>query len=144
MAAGYVSGETMLRPIRVGLAIMPGSAAGLQRLSSWLPEPGAGRPFPILEAGGDDPRVLRMAAAMGVDCVFPVGDADELKVLAKTPGFDWVGSWQGRSPFNRDQEGLAEHLLPASALYDWYRLSRQPLPPVHYVSWPQDHGSLTC
>jgi hypothetical protein len=76
---------------------------------------------------------------MGVDCLFPVGDDDELKVLAKTPGFDWVDSWQDRSPFNRDQEGLAEHLLPASALYDWYRLSRLPLPPVHQVSWPQDH-----
>jgi hypothetical protein len=72
-----------------------------------------------------------------VDCLFPVGDDDEPKVLAKTPGFDWVGSWEGRSPFNRDQEGLAEHLLPVSALYDWYRLSR--LPPVHHVSWPQDH-----
>ena len=48
-----------------------------------------------------------------------------------------MDSWAGRSPFNRDQEGLAEHLLPASTLYDWYRLSRRPL--VHYVSWPQNH-----
>jgi predicted Zn finger-like uncharacterized protein len=80
-----------------------------------------------------------MAAAMGVDCLFPVSDDGESRVLAKTPGFDWVSSWEGRSPFNRDQEGLAEHLLPASALYDWYRLSRLPLPPVHYVFWPQDH-----
>ena len=139
MAAGYVSGETMLRPIRVGLAIMPGSAAGLQRAIELATGTWGGQAFPILEAGGDDQRVLRMAAAMGVDCLFPVGDDDELKVLAKTPGFDWVGSWEGRSPFNRDQEGPAEHLLPASALYDWYRPSRLPLPPVHQVSWPQDH-----
>ena len=50
-----------------------------------------------------------------------------------------MSPWEGRSPFKRDQEGLAEHLLPASVLYDWYRLSRLPLPPVHQVSWPQDH-----
>lgn len=137
MASGYVSGETMLRPIRVGLVITPGSAAGLQRAIELATETWGGRAFPVLEAGRDDQRALRMAAAMGVDCLFPVGDDDELKVLAKTPGFDWVGSWVGRSPFNRDQEGLPEHLLPASALYDWYRLS--PLPPVHQVSWPQDH-----
>ena len=113
----------MLRPIRVGLVITPGSAAGLQRAIELATETWGGRAFPVLEAGRDDQRALRMAAAMGVDCLFPVGDDDELKVLAKTPGFDWVGSWVGRSPFNRDQEGLAEHLLPASALYDWYRLS---------------------
>ncbi len=139
MAAGYVSGETMLRPVRLGLAIMPGSAAGLQRAVELATGTWGGQAFPVLEAGRDDQRVLRMAAALGVDCLFPVSDDDESKVLAKTPGFDWVGSWQGRSPFNRDQEGLAEHLLPASALYDWYRLSRLPLPPVHHVSWPQDH-----
>jgi hypothetical protein len=34
MAVGYVSGETMLRPIRVGLVIMPDSAAGLCRRSA--------------------------------------------------------------------------------------------------------------
>jgi hypothetical protein len=37
----------------------------------------------------------------------------------------------------RGNFGLTEHLLPVSALYDWYRLSR--LPPVHHVPWPQDH-----
>jgi hypothetical protein len=140
MAAGYVSGETMLRPIRMGLAIMPGSAAGLQRAVELATGAWGGQAFPIFEAGRDDHRVLRMAAAMGVDCLIPVSDDDELKVLAKAPGFDWVVSWKGRSPFNRDQEGPAEHLLPASALYDWYRLSRLPLPPVHHVSWPQDHA----
>ena len=31
MAGGYVSGETMLRPVRMGLAIAPGSATGLRR-----------------------------------------------------------------------------------------------------------------
>lgn len=139
MASGYVSGETMLRPIRVGLLIMPGSAAGLQRAVELATGTWGGQAFPVLEAGRDDQRVLRMAAAMGVDCLFPISDDDEPKMLAQTPGFDWVGSWEGRSPFNRDEEGLAEHLLPASALYDWYRLSRLPLPPVYHVSWPQDH-----
>ncbi len=139
MAAGYISGETMLRPIRVALAIMPSSAAGLQRAIELATGTWGGQAFPVLEAAHADEKALRLAAAMGVDCLFPVGDDNELKVLVKTPGFDWVGSWQGRSPFNRDQEGLAEHLLPASALYDWYRLSRLPLPPGHNVSWPQDH-----
>jgi hypothetical protein len=129
----------MLRPIRVGLVIMPDSAMGLQRAIELATGTWGGQAFPVLEAGRDDQRLLRMAAAMGVDCLIPIGDDDELKVLAKTPGFDWVGSDQGHSPFSRDQEGLAEHLLPASALYDWYRLSRLPLPPVHHVSWPQDH-----
>lgn len=137
MLGGYVSGETMLRPVRMGLAIMAGSATGLRRavelaVSSW-----GGQGFPIVEAGADSRAALRLAAAMGVDCFFPVGDDDELKVLAKTPGFEWAPSWQGLSPFNRDPEGRHEHVLPASVLYDWYRLSRQP--PVHYVTWPQDH-----
>jgi hypothetical protein len=136
----------MVRPIRVGLVIMPGSLAGFQRAVELATGSWGGRAFPVFEAGRDDQRVLRMAAALGVDCLFPVGDDDELQVLAKTPGFDWVGSWQGRSPFSRDREGLAEHLLPASALYDWYRLNRLPLRPVHHVSWPRDHelaGLLT-
>jgi hypothetical protein len=114
---------------------MPGSAAGLQRAVELATGTWGGQGFPVLEAGRDDQRMLRIAAAMGVDCLFPVGDDDELKVLAKTPGFDW----EGHFPFNRDQEDLAERLLPASALYDWYRLSRLPMPPLHHVSWPQDH-----
>jgi len=35
-----------------------------------------------------------------------VGDDGASKVLAKTPGFDWMSPWEGRSPFKRDQEGL--------------------------------------
>jgi hypothetical protein len=97
MTAGYVSGETMLRPIRIGLAIMPGSAAGLQRAVELATGTWGGQAFPVFEVGRDDQRVLRMAAAMGVDCLFPIGDDDQPKVLAKTPGFDWVGSWEGRS-----------------------------------------------
>ena len=111
MASGYISGETTLRPIRMGLAIMPGSAAGLRRAVELATRTWGGQAFPLLEAGRDDRRVLRVAAALGVDCLFPVGDDAELKVLAKTQGFDWVDSWAGRSPFNRDQEGLAEHLF---------------------------------
>ena len=98
----------------------------------------AGRHFLCLRPAAYK-RVLRMAGAMGVDCLFPVGDGDASKVLAKTPGFDWMNPWEGRSPFKRDQEGLAEYLLPAPVLHDWCRLSRLPLPPVHDVSWLQDH-----
>jgi hypothetical protein len=76
---------------------------------------------------------------MGVDCLFPVGDDGELKALAKAPGFEWVTSRQELSPFSRDPEGGAQHLLPASALYDWYRLGRMQQPPVYHISWPQDH-----
>ena len=36
-----------------------------------------------------------------------MGDDGASKVLAKTPGFDWMSPWEGRSPFKRDQEGLA-------------------------------------
>jgi len=137
MVGGYVSGETMLRPVRMGLAIMPGSAAGLRRavelaVSSW-----GGQGFPIIEAEADPRAALRLAVAMGVDCFFPVGGDDELKALAKTPGFEWVPSWQGLSPFNRDPEGRHEYVLPASVLYDWYRLGRRPVP--FHVTWPQDH-----
>jgi hypothetical protein len=83
MTAGYVSGETMLRPIRMGLAITPGSATGLQRAIALATRTWGGQAFPIFEAGRDDLRVLRMAAAMGVDCLFPVGDDDESKVLGR-------------------------------------------------------------
>ena len=140
MAAGYVSGETMLRPVRMGLAIMPGSAAGLRRAVELAVGSWGGQAFPIVEAAADPRAALRLAGAMGVDCLFPVGDDDELKVLAKAPGFEWVASWQGLSPFNRHWEGRGEHVLPASALYDWYRLSRLPQPTVYHVSWPQDHA----
>jgi hypothetical protein len=139
MATGYVSGETMLRPVRVGLAIMPGSTAGLRRAVELAVGSWGGQGFPIVEAAADWGPALRMAVAMGVDCFFPVGDDEESKELAKAPGFEWVASWQGLSPFNRDVEGRGEHLLPASILYDWYRLSRLPQPPVYHVSWPQDH-----
>jgi hypothetical protein len=137
MVGGYVSGETMLRPVRMGLAIMPGSATGLRRavelaVSSW-----GGQGFPIFEAHSDSRAALRLAIAMGVDCLFPVGDEQELKAFAKTPGFEWVPSWQGLSPFNRDPEGRHEHVLPAPVLYDWYQLSRQPSP--YHVSWPDGH-----
>ena len=40
--------------------------------------------------------------------------------------------------------GPGEHVLPASALYDWYRLGRLPQPTVYHVSWPQDHHWLIC
>ena len=140
MATGYVSGETMLRPVRMGLAIMPGSAAGLRRAVELAVGSWGGQSFPIVEAAADSRAALRLAGAMGVDCLFPVGDDDELKVLAKAPGFEWVASWQGLSPFNRHWEGRGEHVLPASALYDWYRLSRLPQPTVYHVSWPQGHA----
>lgn len=91
----------MLRPIRMGLAITQGSATGLKRAIELATRTWGGQAFPVFEAGRDDQRVLRMAAAMGVECLFPVGDDDESKVLAKTPGFDWLSSWEGRSPFNR-------------------------------------------
>jgi hypothetical protein len=68
MAAGYVSGETMLRPIRVGLAIMPGSAAGLQRAIELATGTWGGQAFPILEAGGDNQRVLRTAPWGWIAC----------------------------------------------------------------------------
>jgi hypothetical protein len=130
MATGYVSGETMLRPVRVGLAIMPGSAAGLRRAVELAVGSWGGQAFPIVEAAADPRAALRR----------PVGDDDELRVLAKAPGFEWVASWQGLSPFNRDPEGRGEHVLPASALYDWYRLSRLPQPTVYHVTWPRDHA----
>lgn len=127
----------MLRPVRMGLAIMPGSAVGLRRavelaVSSW-----GGQGFPIVEVGADPRAAIRLAFAMGVDCFFPVGKDDELKALAETPGFGWVPSWQGLSPFNRDPEGRHEHVLPASVLYDWYRLSRQP--PAYHTTWLDNH-----
>lgn len=137
MVSGYVSGETMLRPVRMGLAIMPGSEAGLRRAVGLAVGSWGGQGFPIVEAEADSRAALRLAVAMGVDCFFPIGDDDELKALAKAPGFEWVPSWQGLSPFNRDPEGRHEHVLPASALYDWYRLSGRPAP--CHVTWPQGH-----
>jgi hypothetical protein len=139
VATGYVSGETMLRPVRMGLAIMPGSSEGLRRavelaVCSW-----GGQGFPVIEATADRQAALRLAVAMGVDCLFPVGDDGEVKALAKAPGFEWATSWQELSPFSRDPEGGSQHLLPASALYGWYQLGRMRQPPVYYISWPQDH-----
>lgn len=139
MTSGYVSGETMLRPMRVGLLITPGSAVGLRRAVELAVASWGGQAFPIIEAAADWPDMLRMAAAMGVDCFCPVGDDDELKRLAKTPGFEWVPSWHGLSPFSRDPQSHGEHVLPSSVLYDWYRASRRPRQPVYHVSWPQDH-----
>jgi hypothetical protein len=100
-------------------------AAGAGRASlSWRPRPGSRA-------------AVGLAVAMGVDCFFPVEDDDGLKSLARMPGFEWVPSWQGLPPFSRDPEGLHEYVLPASVLYDWYRLTRQP--PAHHVTWPQGH-----
>jgi hypothetical protein len=137
VAGGYVSGEAMLRPVRVGLAIMPGSAGGLRRAVELATSSWGGQGFPVVEAGTGSRAAVRLASAMGVDCFFPVGKDDELEELARTPGFEWVPSWQGLSPFSRDPEGQHEHVLPASVLYDWYRLSRQP--PAYHVTWPDGH-----
>ena len=139
MTSGYVSGETMLRPVRMGLLITQGSAVGLRQAVELAVASWGGQAFPILEATADWQDVLRMAVAMGVDCFYPVGDDDELKGLAKTPGFEWVPSWHGLSPFNRDPQGRGEHVLPSSVLYDWYRASRLPHQTVYHVSWPRDH-----
>jgi hypothetical protein len=137
VASGYVSGETMLRPIRMGLAIAPGSTTGLRRAIELATSSWGGQGFPIVEVGADPRPAVQLAVAMGVDCFFPVEKDDELKGLAKTPGFEWVPSWQGLSPFNRDPEGRHEHVLPASVLYDWYRLSRQQSP--YHVTWSPGH-----
>ncbi len=139
MATVYVSGETMLRPVRMGLAITPGSGAGLRRAVELAVGSWGGQGFPIVEVAADHEPALRLAVAMGVDCLFPVGDGEDLKALARTPGFEWVASWQGLSPFSRDAEGRGEHVLPASSLYDWYRLARPRQPPMHHISWPHDH-----
>jgi hypothetical protein len=137
MASGYVSGETMLRPVRMGLAIAPGSATGLRRAVELATSSWGGQGFPIVEVGADPRPAVELAVAMGVDCFFPVEKDGELKELARTPGFEWVPSWQGLSPFNRDPEGRREHVLPASVLYDWYRLSRQQSP--YHVTWSPGH-----
>ncbi|HUY51005.1 MAG TPA: hypothetical protein VMV92_35755 [Streptosporangiaceae bacterium] len=139
MATGYVSGETMLRPVRLGLVIAPGSAAGLRRAVELAVGSWGGQGFPIIEAAADHEAALRLAVSMGVDCLYPVGDDAATKALARAPGFEWGASWRSCSPFSRDEEGRAENLLPASALYDWYRHSRQPPPPAYHFSWPQDH-----
>lgn len=140
MVTVYVSGETMLRPVRMGLAITPGSEAELRRAVELAVGSWGGQGFPIIEVAGDHESALHLAVAMGVDCLFPVADEENLKELARTPGFEWAASWQGLSPFTRNVEGsLGEHILPASTLYDWYRIAQPPQPPVYYVSWPPDH-----
>jgi hypothetical protein len=139
LVSGYVRGEMMLRLVRMGLVITPGSVAGLRRAVELAVASWGGQAFPIVEATADRRDKLRMAVAMGVDCFYAVGDDDELKELAKTPGFEWVPSWHGLSPFNRDPEGRGEHVLPSSVLYDWCRASRVPQQIVHHVSWPEDH-----
>jgi hypothetical protein len=121
----------------MGLAIRPGSVAGLRRAVELATSSWGGQGFPIVEVGADARAAIALAVAMGVDCLFPVDDDDNVKALARKPGFEWVPSWQGLSPFSRDPEGRHEHVLPASVLYDWYRLSRRP--PACHVTWPHGH-----
>lgn len=71
MAAGYVSGETMLRPVRMGLAIMPGSAAGLRRAVELAVGSWGGQAFPIVEAAADPGPRFAWPGPWGLTVCFP-------------------------------------------------------------------------
>jgi hypothetical protein len=139
MAIGYISGQTMLRPIRMGLVMPAGSLDSLQRAVELATSTWGGQSFPIFETTGNNQEILRQSVAMGVDCLFPVGDDEESVKAAETPGFKWSASFDRLSPFNRGNDTHGEHLLPVSSLYDWYRLNRLPSVPTYSIGWESDH-----
>jgi hypothetical protein len=129
----------MLRPIRMGLVVARGDFAAFQRAIELATSSWGGQGFPIFEAGINDQATLSLAAALGVDCLFPVGDDSASTGLASTPGFRWTPSFDRLSPFNRATDTHGEHLLPACALYDWYRSHRLASTPTYAVTWPNHH-----
>jgi hypothetical protein len=138
MAGGYVSGWCTLRPMRVGLLVEPGDWDSLKTAVAWATSAWGGQGFPIFVTGDDD-RTLREAVALGVDVLIPVArDADALR-LARSPGFDWRTLLNDRSPFLRDDSGIGEHALPASALYAWIGAHRPEPESCLYLTWDQDH-----
>src|SRR5579862_7008864 len=53
-------------------------------------------------------------------------------------GIKWTASFDRLSPFNRHPDTHGEHLLPASTLYEWYRVNRLPSTPTYSITWPED------
>ena len=139
MATGYISGECMLRPIRIGFVIPHDDFDLLRQAIEMATSSWGGQGFPIFEAGVHDQMTLRLATALGVDCLYPVSTDDASVALASTPGFKWTASFERLSPFNRALDAHGEHLLPASTLYEWYRIHRLPSAPVYSIRWTDDH-----
>lgn len=137
MSAGYVSGQCMLRPIRMGLVLPPGDFDALRTAIELATSSWGGQGFPIFEAGVNDDRALRLATALGVDCLHPVTDEDASVALASAAGFRWTASFDRLSPFNRAVDTHGEHVLPASTLYEWYRVNRLPSVPIYSITWPE-------
>src|SRR5271163_991391 len=101
MTTGYVSGQCMLRPIRMGLVIPQGDFYALKTAIELATSSWGGQGFPIFEAGVDDGTTIRLATALGVDTLYPVSTDEASVALASTPGFKWTASFDRLSPFNR-------------------------------------------
>ena len=138
MTTGYISGQCMLRPVRIGLVIPPGDFDALRKAIELATSSWGGQGFPIFEAGIHDQRALRLATALGVDCLYPVSTDDASVTLASAPGFKWTASFDRLSPFNREVDTHGEHLLPASTLYEWYRVHRLSSTPIYSITWAED------
>lgn len=136
MPGSYVSGRAAVRPVRVGLVITSGEWDALHRAVTLAVSTWGGQGFPIFTAQDRD--ALPEATALGVDVLFAVDDGAEGRRLAREPGFQWA-SFQDRSPFLRDDSGIDDHLLPASATFDWYKAHRLASAPCSHVTWDPEH-----
>ncbi len=106
-----ISGNVMLRPVRMGLLTARPSLDDVQvaveaATSSW-----GGMYFPIVDVS-DDVEHDRCLERWSVDALWPVTTDEKAASLADRPGF----RWRGRSPygpFDPPRESLVMRLLPA-------------------------------
>src|SRR5579862_4732836 len=86
MTAGYISGQCMLRPVRMGLVIPPGDFDALCKAIELATSSWGGQGFPIFEAGVHDQRALQLATALGVDCLYSVSTDEASVTLSSAAG----------------------------------------------------------
>lgn len=108
MANGRVSGQVMMRPVRMGL-LFGAKPASLQRAVEWATSTWGGIYSLLLDPTNGE-EVLRRAGGFGVDALYPVDEDARSEALSHMPGYQWHGRGEW-SPYAAPKEHMSARLL---------------------------------